>query len=258
MGGLTALMGVSASLGQPLWGFISDRWPRSSLVAIGPVAAVGCGSVVATGYRTLALCLAMIGSGSAPSTHRRPLWRGRLGQGGGLAMSVFTVGGNVGWCRAPPGHLYLSTGLPRFYWAAIPGLMVALLLAVVFGGRIYALPKLHQERLPEVRKGNPRALAFLTATVVLRSAVQIGMVTFLPFVVAARFPGRDTTAAAGMVVSSFLLASALSGPVGGHLADRVVAQVMSWSFVLAPWPLLLAFETTATGRWSRSRWEASS
>lgn len=252
VGGLTALMGVSASLGQPLWGFVSDRWPRASLVALGPaVAALACGTIgLATGYWSLALCLFGIGIGVGAFHPQAASLARTAGRGGGLAMSVFTVGGNVGFGLAPLlGTLYLeSLGLQRFYWASIPGVVVAVLLAAVFGGRrIHALPKPHAAG--PARKGNPRALAFLTATVVLRSAVQIGMVTFLPFVVAEQFPGRDTTATAGMVVSAFLLASALSGPVGGHLADRVgQKRVMSWSFVLAPWPLLLAFQLP--GYWS--------
>src|SRR5205085_7095669 len=46
IGGLTALMGISSSLGQPIWGHVSDRWPRVCLVALGPaVAALCCTSV---------------------------------------------------------------------------------------------------------------------------------------------------------------------------------------------------------------------
>src|SRR5947209_4317220 len=39
IGGLTAMMGLSSSLGQPLWGYVSDRWPRLNLVALGPAVA---------------------------------------------------------------------------------------------------------------------------------------------------------------------------------------------------------------------------
>jgi FSR family fosmidomycin resistance protein-like MFS transporter len=247
IGFLSAIMGLSASLGQPLWGYLSDRWPRIPMIALGPaIAALGCTTVgLAPGYSELATCLFLTGIGIGVFHPQAAALAKQAGRGRGLAMAAFTVGGNLGFGAAPLlGAFYLQTlGLRHLYVAAIPGLLVALALAVGFRfqrpGERHAAARASAGGAPADR----RALAFLTATVVLRSGVQIGMTVFLPFLVAARFPGMDQRAASGMVVSSFLLASAFSGPVGGHLTDRLGRKrVMTWSFALASWPLLLAFQ----------------
>jgi FSR family fosmidomycin resistance protein-like MFS transporter len=247
IGALTAIMGLSASLGQPVWGWLSDRWPRICLVALGPaLAALACSSVgLASSYGTLAACIVLTGLGVGAFHPQAAALARRAGRGSGLAMSAFTVGGNVGFGVAPllAALYYRTLGLEHFSFAALPGLAMAGFLALNFSGRAYQPPP--PTRAPHggpARAASWRPLAFLTGTVVLRSAVQIGMTTFLPFMVGQRFAHADPTAARGMVVSTFLLASALSGPVGGHLADRLGRKRVMWgSFLLAPWPLVLAF-----------------
>ena len=103
IGGLPGMMGLAASLGQPLWGYISDRWPRVRLVALGPaVAAVCCASIgLAHSYWTLALCLFVTGLGIGAFHPQAAALARAAGRGRGLAMSVFTVGGNVGYGLAP-------------------------------------------------------------------------------------------------------------------------------------------------------------
>ncbi len=247
IGALAAIMGLSASLGQPLWGYLSDRWPRVPLIAIGPaVAAVFCTSIgFATDFASLAVTRFPTGMGVGAFHPQAASLARQAGRGGGLAMSAFTVGGNVGFGLAPLlGALYLNTlGLEQFHLAARPGLLFAGVL--LFSYRI-------QPRETEAGVGTsgcetgtavPLALGFLTATVIVRSAVQIGMTTFLPFLADRWLPGMDPAVARGVVVSSFLLASALSGPLGGYLSDRLGRKpVMYWSFLLAPWPMLLAFQ----------------
>jgi FSR family fosmidomycin resistance protein-like MFS transporter len=245
IGGLTAMMGLAASLGQPIWGYMSDRWPRVYLVALGPAfAAVCCSSVgLVSGYWPLALCLFATGMGVGAFHPQAAALARAAGRGRGLAMSVFTVGGNVGYGVAPLlATLYLAFfGLRHMMVAAVPGLVVAVALALTF--RHFSGHAAGHARRQALPAANRSALGFLTATVVVRSAVQIGLTTFLPFLVARRFPQLDPTAAAGIAVSSLLLASAVSGPLGGHFADRWGARrVMVASFLLAPLPLAIAFQ----------------
>jgi FSR family fosmidomycin resistance protein-like MFS transporter len=248
VGGLVAMMGLTSSLAQPVWGYVSDRWPRLLLVALGPaVAALFCTGVgLATNYWTLAFCLVMTGLGLGAFHPQGAAMARRAGRGSGLAMSVFTVGGNIGYGLAPLlAAAYLAVlGMRHLSIAALPGLLVAVALTGVFR---YRRPRHARHRDAPSSNGHlpaadGAALGFLTATVVLRSAVQIGMTTFLPFLVIQRFPHVRAAAAGGLVVSCFLLSSALSGPIGGHLSDRVGRKrIMIWSFLLAPWPLMLAF-----------------
>ncbi len=248
VGGLPMMMGLSASLAQPLLGWISDRKPQWCLVALGPLlAALIIGFVGhAQSYWQLGLLLFLAGIGIGAFHPQGATLARKAGRGSGLAMSAFTVGGNVGFGLAPLlGGLYVALfGLERLYFSALPAFVFAAVMLVVFrrdaaGAHAAAA---HRKKHTEGRS-NPVALAALTATVVVRSGVQIGITTFLPFLVEQRFPVSQQTAIKSLSVSAFLLASAFAGPLGGLLSDRFGRKpVMVWSFLLAPWPLLLAFQ----------------
>jgi FSR family fosmidomycin resistance protein-like MFS transporter len=248
VGGLPMMMGLSASLAQPLLGWVSDRYPRWCLVALGPlIAALVIGFVGYTEtYWQLALLLFVAGIGTG-AFHPQGATLARLaGRGSSLAMSAFTVGGNVGFGLAPiMGGLYVQWfGLRHLYFSALPAVVFAVVMAVAF----YSGPGMSAA----VKKGAPRsgsgrsqplALAALTATVVVRSVVQIGMSTFLPFLIQKRFPAEMHQSLASVSVSAFLLASAFAGPLGGHLADRIGRRrLMIWTFMLAPIPLYLGMQ----------------
>jgi FSR family fosmidomycin resistance protein-like MFS transporter len=284
VGALPMVMGLSASLGQPLLGYLSDRYPRICMVALGPaIAAVFCTLIgYAPGYHGLLLFLFLAGLGIG-AFHPQGASLARQAAGGrGLAMALFTVGGNVGFGLAPMiGALGARLlGLHHFYWLAIPGLLYAGVLWKVFG--VPALCERYRienvkTRASEEREGERRnrsriasrssltsrlrvlipirrtqetvALGFLTASVMVRAAVQVGIITFLPFYLPARgFAGMSPEAARGMAASIFLLANAVGGPLGGHLSDRLGGRtVMLGTFLLAPWPLFFAFHAPGYG-----------
>jgi len=252
VGGLPVMMGLSGSLAQPLIGWLSDRRPRICMVALGPLlAALFIGFVGHTRtYWELGALLFLAGIGIA-AFHPQGASLARVaGRGSGLAMSVFTVGGNLGFGLAPIlGALYVRWfGLERLYFAAIPAVIFAAAMAWVFYVHGFQVKPRPTGDGAQPDGGNPVALAALTGTVVVRSAVQIGMTTFLPFLVIERFPAYQHGALKSLAVSAFLLASAFSGPLGGHLSDRFGRRsVMIWSFLLAPWPMILAFQAPGLG-----------
>jgi FSR family fosmidomycin resistance protein-like MFS transporter len=248
VGGLPMMMGLSASLAQPLLGWVSDRRPRWCLVALGPlIAALVIGFVgYAQTYWQLAALLFVAGIGIGAFHPQGATLARMAGRGSSLAMSAFTVGGNVGFGLAPlMGGLYVEWfGLRHLYLAALPALVFAIVMAAAF----YSGPGLHATvhsgaRTMREGKSQPAALAALTATVVVRSAVQIGITTFLPFLIQERFPQEARGPLASVSVSAFLLASAFAGPLGGHMADRFGRRnLMLWTFVLAPIPLYLGIQ----------------
>jgi FSR family fosmidomycin resistance protein-like MFS transporter len=253
VGGLPVMMGLSASLAQPLLGWISDRRPRWCLVALGPLlAALVIGFVGHVhSYWSLAALLFVAGIGIGAFHPQGAMLARQAGRGSSLAMSAFTVGGNVGFGLAPlMGALYAAWfGLERLYFSAIPALIFALVMLFAF----YSGPGM-AETLRKAGKpsgsgaGNPIALAALTATVVVRSGVQIGMTTFLPFLIDQRFPEDERAGTRAIAVSAFLLASAFAGPLGGWMSDRWGRRrVMMGSFVLAPLPLLIGFQLPGYG-----------
>jgi FSR family fosmidomycin resistance protein-like MFS transporter len=248
VGGLPMMMGLSASLAQPLLGLVSDRYPRWCLVALGPLlAALVIGFVGhAHTYLQLALLLFCAGIGIGAYHPQGATLARQAGRGSSLAMSAFTVGGNIGFGLAPiMGGLYVQWfGLERLYFSALP----ALLFALVMGAAFYSgpgLPAAVRKGAAPVRegRGQPLALAALTATVVVRSVVQIGITTFLPFLIQRRFPQEAHGSLASVSVSAFLLASAFAGPLGGHLSDRFGRRnLIIWTFLLAPLPLYFGIQ----------------
>jgi MFS transporter, FSR family, fosmidomycin resistance protein len=253
VGGLPMMMGLSASLAQPLLGWVADRRPRWCMVAFGPLlAALFIGFVGhARGYWDLALLLFLAGIGIGAYHPQGATLARRAGRGSSLAMSAFTVGGNIGFGLAPLlGVLYVGWfGLRHLYLAAVPAALFAVvMLSAFYRGPGMAAAAFDRKAAAVAGKGNPLALAALTGTVVVRSAVQIGMTTFLPFLVQERFPVAARDGMKSVAVSAFLLASAFAGPLGGHLSDRFGRKnLMFWSFILAPWPLLLAFQQPGAG-----------
>jgi MFS transporter, FSR family, fosmidomycin resistance protein len=249
VGGLPVMMGLTASLAQPLIGILSDRYPRVCFVAFGPLlAALFIGFVGhAHTYWQLAALMFLAGLGIG-AYHPQGAMLARLaGRGSSFAMSAFTVGGNVGFGLAPVlGVLYASWfGLEHLYLAALPAALFAGVMVPVFysGEGLHERVRRESTHLASTGRSQPLALAALTATVVVRSAVQIGMTTFLPFLVEQRFPREMHGVVVSGTLSAFLLAGALAGPLGGHLSDRFGRKpVMLWSFLIAPWPLLLGMQ----------------
>jgi MFS transporter, FSR family, fosmidomycin resistance protein len=257
VGGLSTVMGLSSSLGQPLLGYLSDRRSRLCLVAVGPaIAAVGCGMVGhMPSYGWLLVCLFVTGLGIGAFHPQGALLARQASGGSSFAMSTFTVGGSIGFGLAPlAAALALQTlGLRGLPWIALPGLLLAAVVGRVFrcsGVQVFGCSGVHDGPSQHLNTRTPehlntvRPLAFLTATVAVRAAVQVGMTTFLPFYLATHsLPGVERETARGLAVSTFLLANAVGGPLGGHLSDRLGRRtVMLWSFLLSVPPLLLAFQ----------------
>lgn len=250
--GLMAIMGLSGSLSQPLFGWLSDKFPRLCLVAVGPVLAAAFIGLIgyATGYMQLALLLFLAGLGISAFHPQGAALARQASAGRAGAMSAFTVGGNIGFGLAPLlGLLYARWfGLPHFYLAAIPAVIFGLVMARSFYRQGGICPREAARAAAPAGERNLPALAALTATVMIRSAVQIGLMQLLPFVVALSRPGEDGDWLRGGSVSALLLAGAASGIIGGRLSDRFGRRrLMGWSLALAPWPLLWALH--------RSGWE---
>ena len=242
VGTLVALAAVSSSFAQPLFGWLSDRVRRPWFVAFGPLTAAlfMSGVGLAPTYGTLVALLMLGGIGVAAFHPQAASLTRDLSPRRGMAMAFFVTGGTLGFSLGP---LFAVTvvgwfGLDRTWLAAIPGLLVSVLLLVWFA-RVRPLER-HSGPRPKFSELRPvlRPLTLLYLATVCRSAVSYGFMTFLPLDLHAR---GYSLSAGGAIVTLYLVLGAIGGFLGGWLADRWGGrQVVVVSFVGSV-PLYFAF-----------------
>ena len=221
VGGLTAMASLSSSFLQPPFGMLADRLRRPWFVAFGPmIAAVFMASVgLAPRYEALVALLVLGGVGVAMFHPQTAALAGSTSPHRGLAVSWWVTGGTLGWALGPAYDTAIvhRFGLDHTWIAAIPGLVMSLLLLVWFS-RVAPHAQARREHAP-FRELRPvaRSLTMIYFAVVCRSAVSAGFATFLPLWVHAQ--GGSVTRG-GWITTVYLTLGALGGLLGGSLAAR--------------------------------------
>jgi MFS transporter, FSR family, fosmidomycin resistance protein len=235
---------ISSSVIQPLFGHVSDRVSLPWLMPLGP-ALGGLGIALAGfapsyGLTFAAIVLSGLGvaafhpEGSRFANYVSGARRAR-------GMSLFSVGGNIGFALGPVlvTPLLLTFGLHGTAFVIIPtGLMAVVLL--------HELPRLERFRVDlvagKVQRGEHAAawgpFVRLAGVIALRSFVYFGMVTFIPlYYVAVLHTGEALGSAA---LTAMLIGGAAGTLAGGPLADRFGRRaVLVGSMLLIP-PLVPA------------------
>lgn len=244
IGAASVLFTLTSSVVQPAFGYLSDRWRIPGLLPIGCLLCA-CGISVAgfgAPYPLLLALIAVSGLGSAlyhPEATKTTAYLS--GERRGSAMSLFSVGGNIGFALGP-GLLLLLLAHLRAAW---PLALIAYgtLIAVVLWA---ASGRLRRGVAEYVATGAPAAPAEpvawgsiirILAVVMLRSWVHMGLVYFLPYWAARTAAGIGT----GTYVSAFLFSGALGTLVGGPLGDRWGRKRIVLLSLAPLTPLLLLF-----------------
>lgn len=246
---LAPLLNITSSIMQPIYGFLADRYTRRAFAVAGPAITGFFVSMIGTAdsYWML-VCLLVcggIGIGSfhpqgaalaarANQDHRR------------VAVSVFSSSGTLGFALGPIiiASVVGAVGLSKTYYMVLFGFVASFLLA-----RYVPTPDEHDpkhshngDRLKELAvalRAVWRPMVILYLITVSRSALYIVINNYMPFVLAGRGYGLRAT---GAVLTSYLLAGAIGGIVGGIVADRSGGQLITVaSGILAPPLLAVAF-----------------
>ncbi len=243
----------TSSILQPLFGHFSDKKEKAWLLPLGCLAA-GLGLSLTSlpdSYGFLLLLVVVSGLGVAayhPEGYKTASFF--TGERAATGMSVFSVGGNLGMALGPLFSLgviaYLGfAGLPLM---VVFSLLFLVLVSFQWGFLRSAKPLSAENQTPAASgpKGASLALFFVIATVVMRSWIQLGLMTYIPFYFIEHLKGDPLYS--GQLVTAFLLGGVAGTIFGSMLADRwghkeyLVYSLLATSLLS---PLILL----ATGPW---------
>jgi MFS transporter, FSR family, fosmidomycin resistance protein len=215
---------ISSSVIQPLFGHLSDRLSLPWLMPLGPalgglgIALVG----IAPSYGLVFAAILLSGVGVAafhPEGSRFANYVSGARRASG--MSLFSVGGNVGFALGPVvvTPALLAFGLHGTLLVLAPTWLMAAVLT-------HELPRLKGFRTDVVagrvqRGDEPEAwgaFTVLAGVIALRSFVYFGLVTFIPLYFIHQLHTSKALGNAALV--AMLLGGAAGTLVGGPLADR--------------------------------------
>jgi FSR family fosmidomycin resistance protein-like MFS transporter len=236
---------ISSSVIQPVFGHLSDRRSLPWLMPLGP-ALGGIGIALAGlapnyGLTFAAIVLSGIGVASFhPEGSRFANYVSGARRASG--MSLFSVGGNIGFALGPVlvTPLVLAFGLHGTVFVLIPTLLMA-------GVMVVELPGLRTFRT-DVAKGrvqrsdHPEAwgpFTVLAGVIALRSFVYFGLVTFIPLYYVRVL--HASKALGNAALTAMLVGGAVGTLIGGPLADRFGRKaVLIGSMIVLP-PLVVGF-----------------
>ena len=209
--------GATAGLQVPA-GALANRWGgRRVLVAGTVLAALGYLAAGLTGTLP-GLCLALAASGAGSST-QHPVGSAAVarayGAGARGPLGVFNFAGDLGKAALPAAAALLLTRMP---WRGMLVVMAALGLLAATGIAL-GLPEPGTEGARTEAEGGGRGgFRLLFAIGVLDTAVRMGLLTFLPFLLKAKGAGLPTI---GLGLSLVFLGGAAGKFVCGWLGARV-------------------------------------
>jgi FSR family fosmidomycin resistance protein-like MFS transporter len=236
---------ISSSIIQPLFGHVSDRLSLPWLMPLGP-ALGGLGVALAGLAPTYPLTFAAVvvsGLGVAAFHPEGSRFANYVsGDRRASGMSLFSVGGNVGFALGPVvvTPLVIVFGLHGTVFLLIPTWLMALVL-------IHELPRLKAFR-HDVAGGRVQReehteawgpFAILAGVIALRSFVYFGLVTFIPLYYVNVL--HTSKALGSVALSAMLLGGAAGTLMGGRLADRFGRRAVLVGSMLVIPPLVVGF-----------------
>jgi FSR family fosmidomycin resistance protein-like MFS transporter len=233
---------ASSSLVQPLFGAWSDR--RGALWLLpGGVALAGIGIALASAapaYWLVLLLVVLSGLGVAafhPEGSKFAAYAS--GDRRASGMSLFSIGGNVGYALGPTvtTPLVLALGLTGGLLLSVPVLAVAaaLLLAMPFLAGFAPEPGTRATAGGEDR---PWALVLLLGVIAFRSVAWFGLITFVPLWEVSL---GHSKAHGAHLLSLMLLVGGIGTLAAGPLADRLGTRTVLLASCVATAPLIFVY-----------------
>jgi len=238
---------LASSVVQPLFGFYSDRKEKPLLLPIGCLCAgLGFSLLAFPSNYAIILSLVLLSGFGVAAYHPEGFKTASYFTGNKVAtgMSVFSVGGNLGFALGPMASLFILKhyGLSFLPWMIVPSLLFILLIAVFWKTILvpsHVKSDVQKRSLRTLQNSSYVALSLVIATVIMRSWAQFGLITYIPFYYIDYLKGDPMYA--GKLVSTFLLSGVLGTLIGARLADRWGHKrfvIISFALASAVFPLI--------------------
>jgi FSR family fosmidomycin resistance protein-like MFS transporter len=221
--GLIFATNITSSLIQPAFGYYADRTRTLWLMPLGLLLAVSglaLASIVPS-YWLIACCVGLCGIGIAIFHPEAASFMNTVaGKHKATGMSVFSLGGNIGFALGP---LVITTLL---VWLGLKGTSIlfipfALMVLILFVTTKNSSSKNLSKQETGHQTGqtdNWWAFARLTGVIVCRSIIFYGLNTFLPLYWISVLHQSQTSG--GTALSVLLFTGLIGTLAGGRLADR--------------------------------------
>lgn len=242
---------LASSIIQPVFGSLADRFAVPWFMPLGLlIAGAGlAGAGLASDYWLIVLAMMVSGIGVAtfhPEAAR--LMNLVASRKRATAMSIFSVGGNLGFAVGPllTTSLLLAFGLRGAALILLPLLAMSAVLTFFFP----RFNSYHRRSVQRETRGVSAAenvwgaFSLLTVALICRSIIFYGINTFLPLYWIVVLHQSKTMGALALTI--LLVMGALGTLIGGRLADRYGRRVVLLVGFGTLGPLLLAFVTLGT------------
>jgi FSR family fosmidomycin resistance protein-like MFS transporter len=249
VGMIAGIATFMAFLIQPIFGYLADRYKTRIILLIGTFAGVICIPMVGVApYFWFVLLLIALGSISSAVYH--PAAAGMVsvyaGQHTGLSMSLFGLGGTLGYTIGPlVCSAYVTIlGMHRLPILTLLGVLIFAILFIMFPATESIEPTQNdfidslKESLAEVWK----PIVLIWSIAFSMAFVEQCLLTFIPVLTAVE--GHSLVSVGG-IISLFTVGGSVSTLTCGYLVDRIgYKPVYFFSFALSP-PFILLFINAA-------------
>ena len=225
--GIVFAANMTSSVVQPLFGYAADRFSKPWLLSVGLILA-GIGLALtglSKSYEWILFLAVVSGIGIAayhPEAAR--LVNFAAGTKKGTAMSLFGVGGTIGFAIGPLiiTAALLQWGLKGTLILIVPVTIMALVMVGQFSSFQSLEVSKHHDRNKldtENYKDDWSAFSRLTITIIGRSVIFYGLNTFIPIYWINVL--NQSKAAGAMALTIFACTGIVGNLLGGSLADRI-------------------------------------
>jgi len=259
VGFVTLVAGAGATLVQPIFGYLSDRWETQRIIILSIIWAGSLMGLVGL-VPSYWLLLILVGLGSLGSAAFHPAGATVAGSIAttrpGATLSVFSVSGTFGTALSP---LLITAVIMRM---GLPGTMtlipLALLAALLISYQLSRGRSARSSSAParshtaedqaKVQNGSLVGLILVVLAVMCRSWFQVSLVTYLP----EWLQSQDWSPVnSGQMLTVLLISISMGTLIGGTLSDRIGRwQMLAFSLgLLGPtvWLFLTASGSAQVG-----------